>query len=337
MTLYYCYVCEQRVNAIDVIKSSLVEAKDEQKEPLDTSHPHHQLECEQCHQSYIEEVEPPQPATTAAATPATAPPSSSPFPQSAELPASGQPQLAAQMFQGPPIFNFFASPPFPPASAGFPLPFPLSLPFPGAQPGAHFNGVDINNQPLTGAVPTGAPTALPPFPFPFSAFPFPFSAFPQPATANGHPAAFHPGNYAVNNTHFNQLLSSFLHPIQSRHRGLDPALLARLNRRTVGSGSERREACVVCQCDTLGGEEVVVLPGCGHCFHVACIEPWLKEHDLCPTCRKQVTAADFLSGQTSATEIDNVTSGGSGSGDTGRDGESASAGSSQTTAPDAAR
>ena len=50
-----------------------------------------------------------------------------------------------------------------------------------------------------------------------------------------------------------------------------------------GGGGGVAEGCVVCQCDVEGGEEVVELRGCGHSFHVGCIEPWLRGHDLCPT------------------------------------------------------
>ena len=335
MTQYYCYICEQNVNAIDVIKPSLTEPQGEQKEPSTTSHPHHELECEQCHQSYIEEVEPPQPtptATTSAATvtPSSIPPQRSPSPtilSAMQQPAVGQPQMTAQLFVGAPTFDFFSSPPFAPSvPAAFSAPrmspnptFPFPFPFPAAQPSINVTTGTSQPSPLPAAV--GGPMAMHGMPFPFPGFAFPFPGFSQPPLPNLQPLASHPGNYAVNNSHFSQLLSSFLHPLHSHHhqhqRGLDSALLARLVRRTVGVGEEQKEACVVCQCEMESGETVLTLPGCGHCFHVGCIEPWFKEHDLCPTCRKQVTVADMPSEQAGSADGEVGTSGGDGAGGSG--------------------
>ena len=300
---YYCHVCEQNVNALDVVKSQLTDAQVEGKEPPSTSDAHHSLECEQCHQSYIEEVEAPLPTATAAPASTAAPvPASTPTP--APTAPAAQPQTAARMFVAPPGVNFFPAPPFanlPPLAGPFlrlpnqpsaaHAPFPFPFPFGPAQPlTAHSATPNLQAAPST----AGGPAAQPPFVFPFGPFPFPFPTF--SAAAGGAQAgsvAAHPGNYAASPAHFNQLLSSFLHPIQPHNRGLAPALLARLPRRTVGASEEKQEACIVCQSDMLSGEEVVALPGCSHCFHSVCLEPWLNEHDLCPTCRKQVTEADL--------------------------------------------
>ncbi|KAH7442049.1 hypothetical protein KP509_03G068200 [Ceratopteris richardii] len=43
--------------------------------------------------------------------------------------------------------------------------------------------------------------------------------------------------------------------------------------------------CAVCLCDFLEGEEVKVLPECGHFFHVKCVDQWLFFHPTCPICR----------------------------------------------------
>lgn len=45
------------------------------------------------------------------------------------------------------------------------------------------------------------------------------------------------------------------------------------------------ESCVVCM-DAMASP-CVELP-CGHQFHERCIEPWLKMHSTCPTCRHQL-------------------------------------------------
>jgi len=52
-----------------------------------------------------------------------------------------------------------------------------------------------------------------------------------------------------------------------------------------------RGECAICQEDFKEGEKIVSLP-CNpthpHKFHRHCVEPWLKYHDTCPTCRGKV-------------------------------------------------
>jgi len=48
------------------------------------------------------------------------------------------------------------------------------------------------------------------------------------------------------------------------------------------------ENCVVCISDFEDGELITILP-CGHCFHQACIEPWLiNKSALCPICKQSI-------------------------------------------------
>ncbi|CAL0305908.1 unnamed protein product [Lupinus luteus] len=44
--------------------------------------------------------------------------------------------------------------------------------------------------------------------------------------------------------------------------------------------------CAICLSDFIGGDEIRVLPQCGHGFHVSCIDAWLKSHSSCPSCRQ---------------------------------------------------
>ncbi|XP_071735343.1 RING-H2 finger protein ATL8-like [Rutidosis leptorrhynchoides] len=44
--------------------------------------------------------------------------------------------------------------------------------------------------------------------------------------------------------------------------------------------------CAICLSEYADGDEIRVLPQCGHGFHVGCIDLWLSSHSSCPTCRQ---------------------------------------------------
>ncbi|KAK1439256.1 hypothetical protein QVD17_05072 [Tagetes erecta] len=44
--------------------------------------------------------------------------------------------------------------------------------------------------------------------------------------------------------------------------------------------------CAICLAEYVNGDEIRVLPQCGHGFHVACIDKWLGSHSSCPSCRQ---------------------------------------------------
>ncbi|CAL0313233.1 unnamed protein product [Lupinus luteus] len=49
--------------------------------------------------------------------------------------------------------------------------------------------------------------------------------------------------------------------------------------------------CAICLSEFAAGDEVRVLPHCGHGFHVACVDPWLGSHSSCPSCRDLLAPA----------------------------------------------
>lgn len=49
--------------------------------------------------------------------------------------------------------------------------------------------------------------------------------------------------------------------------------------------------CAVCLSEFEEGEELRVLPGCMHSFHVPCIDTWLYSHPSCPICRSDATVS----------------------------------------------
>ncbi|MCE3215195.1 hypothetical protein HAX54_001226 [Datura stramonium] len=51
---------------------------------------------------------------------------------------------------------------------------------------------------------------------------------------------------------------------------------------SAGSAAE----CAICLAEYTQGDEVKVLPQCGHGFHTHCIDTWLGSHSSCPFCRQ---------------------------------------------------
>ena len=146
---------------------------------------------------------------------------------------------------------------------------------------------------------------VPPLPFPFPSFPpfpfagspfLPFPAFPSAAA----PQLFSsPGDYAVDSSHFQSLLSSFLQPlpssaVQSSDPPLPPSVLSRLKEECVDdSTAASHPACAICQCDLAAGERVLSLSlSCQHRFHSDCVRPWLQRSSRCPTCRRRADGED---------------------------------------------
>uniref|UniRef100_A0ACD5ZDF9 Uncharacterized protein n=1 Tax=Avena sativa TaxID=4498 RepID=A0ACD5ZDF9_AVESA len=52
--------------------------------------------------------------------------------------------------------------------------------------------------------------------------------------------------------------------------------------------------CAICLAEFAEGEAVRVLPRCGHGFHVACVDAWLRTHATCPSCRANIVAEEPL-------------------------------------------
>ncbi|KAM0905138.1 hypothetical protein ACQ4PT_017572 [Festuca glaucescens] len=44
--------------------------------------------------------------------------------------------------------------------------------------------------------------------------------------------------------------------------------------------------CAICLAEFASGDEVRVLPTCGHGFHAACVDVWLLSSSTCPSCRR---------------------------------------------------
>mmetsp|Transcript_38691 Transcript_38691/g.39106 ORF Transcript_38691/g.39106 Transcript_38691/m.39106 type:complete len:384 (-) Transcript_38691:55-1206(-) len=55
---------------------------------------------------------------------------------------------------------------------------------------------------------------------------------------------------------------------------------------------EDEGGCVVCRDRFAVGDTVMRLPFCSHCFHESCALYWLKSHNTCPFCRRELPTDD---------------------------------------------
>lgn len=60
----------------------------------------------------------------------------------------------------------------------------------------------------------------------------------------------------------------------------------------AGEKGQAAEECAVCIAELRDGDEARALPRCGHRFHAACVDAWLRRrHTTCPLCRASVFVA----------------------------------------------
>lgn len=71
------------------------------------------------------------------------------------------------------------------------------------------------------------------------------------------------------------------------NKGLKKKVVNSLPKFTYAEDGDRRKwsECAICLTEFGAGDEVRVLPQCGHGFHVACVDTWLASHSSCPSCR----------------------------------------------------
>uniref|UniRef100_A0A0D9VN43 RING-type E3 ubiquitin transferase n=1 Tax=Leersia perrieri TaxID=77586 RepID=A0A0D9VN43_9ORYZ len=72
-------------------------------------------------------------------------------------------------------------------------------------------------------------------------------------------------------------------------KGLKKKAIDALPTVSYAAGDKQQAAeCIICLAEFAAGEELRVLPHCGHGFHMACIDTWLGAHATCPSCRATV-------------------------------------------------
>lgn len=90
---------------------------------------------------------------------------------------------------------------------------------------------------------------------------------------------------------------------RSPNKGLKKKTLQSLPKYTYNSSSSTTGAgngtgagavtadCAICLAEYVDGDEIRVMPQCGHGFHVQCIDTWLGSHSSCPSCRQILVVA----------------------------------------------
>ncbi|KAL5230354.1 hypothetical protein ABZP36_029130 [Zizania latifolia] len=58
----------------------------------------------------------------------------------------------------------------------------------------------------------------------------------------------------------------------------------------AAAGGKRQFDCAVCLCEFDGDDRLRLLPLCGHAFHAACIDTWLRSSSTCPLCRTALSS-----------------------------------------------
>ncbi|KAI3747649.1 hypothetical protein L6452_10206 [Arctium lappa] len=82
----------------------------------------------------------------------------------------------------------------------------------------------------------------------------------------------------------------------SANRGIKRKIIEVLPKFTYDSNKEGKSCdncgnlsssdCAICLAEYVDGDEIRVLPQCGHGFHIGCIDTWLSSHSSCPSCRQ---------------------------------------------------
>jgi hypothetical protein len=79
-------------------------------------------------------------------------------------------------------------------------------------------------------------------------------------------------------------------PPACKNKGLKRQALPTVSFQVAG-GKTDSEECAICLAEFARGDEVRVLPPCGHRFHAACVDVWLMSSSTCPSCRSALVVA----------------------------------------------
>ncbi|KAL8548730.1 hypothetical protein ACS0TY_007841 [Phlomoides rotata] len=101
---------------------------------------------------------------------------------------------------------------------------------------------------------------------------------------------FHVYNRWFRHRHHHHHLTTTSAVIVSASQGLDIRAVNSLPTFVYESKNDESPPpeCAVCLSEFEDNEAGRILPECGHCFHIGCIDMWLLSHCDCPLCRTRV-------------------------------------------------
>ncbi|KAL8114106.1 RING-H2 finger protein ATL67-like [Apium graveolens] len=67
--------------------------------------------------------------------------------------------------------------------------------------------------------------------------------------------------------------------------GLDEVVINSYPKYPFVRGESGESVCAICLGEYKEGEMLRMLPDCKHCFHLKCVDEWLKLNASCPVCR----------------------------------------------------
>ncbi|KAK8969056.1 RING-H2 finger protein ATL8 [Platanthera guangdongensis] len=81
-------------------------------------------------------------------------------------------------------------------------------------------------------------------------------------------------------------------PPHTPNKGLKKKALQSLPKTSFDVVADEQLAeCPICLAEFAHGDEIRILPQCGHGFHVGCVDMWLGSHSSCPSCRRILIVA----------------------------------------------
>ncbi|TVU28037.1 hypothetical protein EJB05_19544, partial [Eragrostis curvula] len=67
--------------------------------------------------------------------------------------------------------------------------------------------------------------------------------------------------------------------------------------KAAADAAEEADECAICLAEFEDGQAMRVLPQCGHAFHAACVDTWLRSHSSCPSCRRVLAVEALPAGE----------------------------------------
>ncbi|XP_074577671.1 RING-H2 finger protein ATL16-like [Curcuma longa] len=85
-----------------------------------------------------------------------------------------------------------------------------------------------------------------------------------------------------------------INALSTEFRGLDTSAIRSIPVVTFSAAGGKKASfreCAICLSEFLDEERLKLLPGCGHPFHIDCIDTWLQFNANCPLCRSDVVSS----------------------------------------------